>query len=226
MRISELSTASGVSVASLKYYLREGLLAPGLPQGSRSATYDGTHLARVRLIRALVDSGGLSIAAVHTVISALDRDDLGWNDLLGVAQYALASPGTAPVDADAASEVATMLAAWGWEVTAESPFRTELAVALRAMRSADVVCSPQELADYAAAMHAVAEVDLTTVPRDSPELALRQVVVGTVLVDPMLAAMRKLAQEAVSQESQQAAASQAGSVRPATRPGPPHRRAR
>ena len=65
MRISELSEASGVPVATLKYYLREGLLPPGESLGATRADYSEDHLRRVRLVRALVDAVGADIAHFH-----------------------------------------------------------------------------------------------------------------------------------------------------------------
>ena len=50
---------------------------------------------------------------------------------------------------------------------------------------------------YAAAMEQVAAADVDSVPSD-PTAALRQVVLGTVLVDPVLVALRRLAQQHVS----------------------------
>ena len=48
---------------------------------------------------------------------------------------------------------------------------------------------------------AVAEVDVAGVPTASPEEAATAVVIGTVLWEPVLLALRRLAQEAVSAES-------------------------
>lgn len=201
MRLSELSDRSGVSVASLKFYLREGLLPPGADSGTgRQASYGEAHLHRVRLIRALVDSGGLSIAGTRSVLSTLDRQSVGWHELLGTAQYALSEP-VAPADEDGAAaeaEVQGLLACWGWQVTHESPVRRELAAALAGVRAGGIEVRTENLDSYAAAMRAVAEVDLSTVPLTTPEAALRQVVLGTVLVEPLLLALRKLAQEDVS----------------------------
>ncbi len=62
MRISELSRQSGVPVATIKFYLREGLL----PDGERTSAHPGPvrreHVARLRLIRALLGPGGLTVA--------------------------------------------------------------------------------------------------------------------------------------------------------------------
>ena len=70
VRISELAEASGVSLPTLKYYLREGLLMPGTATSRTRAEYGEAHLERLRLVRALVESGGLGIAGVRDVVRA------------------------------------------------------------------------------------------------------------------------------------------------------------
>ena len=82
MRIAELSRRSGVSVPTIKYYLREGLLPGGTTTGSpNQAAYDETHLRRLKLIRVFIDVGGLSVAATRDgyadAAEAVARHDLG-----------------------------------------------------------------------------------------------------------------------------------------------------
>ena len=72
MRIAELSRRSGVPVPTIKYYLREGLLPGGTPTGRNQADYDERHLHRLRLVRALVDVGQVSIAGAREVLGAVD----------------------------------------------------------------------------------------------------------------------------------------------------------
>jgi DNA-binding transcriptional MerR regulator len=196
MRISELSARSGVSVATLKYYLREGLLHAGVATSATSATYDDTHLERVRLIRALLESGGLTIAAARKVTDALDAPPPGRHSLLGVAQYALSDGGTDSGTPAPAADA--LLEALGWRVDPCAPARQELESAIAAASAGGLDLSRRDLSAYARAMRRVAEVDVRGVPRDSPAAALRHVVVGTVLVDPVLIALRRLAQEDVS----------------------------
>ena len=196
MRISELSARSGVSVATLKYYLREGLLHAGVATSATSATYDDTHLERVRLIRALLESGGLTIAAARKVTDALDAPPPGRHSLLGVAQYALSEGGTGSGTPAPAADA--LLEALGWRVDSCAPARQELESAITAAAAGGLDLSRRDLSAYARAMRRVAEVDVRGVPRDSPAAALRHVVVGTVLVDPVLIALRRLAQEDVS----------------------------
>ena len=58
MRISELSRRSGAPVSTLKYYLREGLVHEGERLSGNQTDYDETHVQRVRLERALLETGG------------------------------------------------------------------------------------------------------------------------------------------------------------------------
>ena len=74
MRISALSARSGVAVATIKFYLREGLLPPGTATATNQADYDETHVRRLRLIRALIDVGGVPVASARAVVEALDRE--------------------------------------------------------------------------------------------------------------------------------------------------------
>lgn len=72
LAISELSKATGVPLATVKYSLREGLLPAGRATGATQAQYDESHVIRLRLARSLVQVGGLSVAAARDVLAALD----------------------------------------------------------------------------------------------------------------------------------------------------------
>jgi DNA-binding transcriptional MerR regulator len=71
MRISELARRSGIAVPTIKYYLHEGLLPAGMSTAHNQATYDDTHLRRLRVIRALTDVGGLSVTSARAVLDAI-----------------------------------------------------------------------------------------------------------------------------------------------------------
>ena len=89
MRIAELSTRAGTSVPSIKFYLREGLLPAGVATSRNQAEYSEAHVRRLRLIRALIDVGGLSVTAARDVLTAVDAAAVPDHGLLGVAHYAL-----------------------------------------------------------------------------------------------------------------------------------------
>ncbi len=196
MRISELGAVTGVPVHTLKYYLREGLLMPGRATSRTRAEYGDQHVERVRLVRALVDQGGVAIAGVRAILDALDAPPPSRHDLYGVAACAMPTPAAdRPVDADAVALVEDL----GWQVSPDAPALHSLSAAVRAAEAAGVGLSPGLLRRYAEAMRGVADVDLSVAERaSSPQEAMRTVVIGTVMVDPVLIALRRVAQEAVS----------------------------
>src|SRR5690349_4162047 len=100
MRISELSERSGVAVPTIKYYLREGLVPDGERRSATQADYEIAHLERLRLIRALVDSG-VSIAATRNVLAALDDPPADAHHLLGVAHAAITPAADEAIDLSA-----------------------------------------------------------------------------------------------------------------------------
>jgi DNA-binding transcriptional MerR regulator len=54
MTIHQLSMLSGVPARRIRYYIKEGLIAPPLGQG-RAAHYESSHLTRLREVRRLRD---------------------------------------------------------------------------------------------------------------------------------------------------------------------------
>src|SRR5688500_16375401 len=91
VKISELSRASGLAVATVKYYLREGLLPTGTPTAPNQAEYGDMHVGRLRLIRTLRVVGGLELERIRRVVAAIEDQDLPRHALSGVAQRALES---------------------------------------------------------------------------------------------------------------------------------------
>jgi DNA-binding transcriptional MerR regulator len=204
VQVSELSRATGVPVATIKYYLREGLLPPGRATSATRSTYDERHVDRLRLIRALVDVGRLPIAQVRAVVACVDDPPASWHELLGAVHGPLGVPeDTRPVGDEAsdeahAGEAAAALRRLGWRVHPGAPALRQLQQALDAAAAVGLPMTPERLAVYASAAAAVAEEDVASVPTDSPERAARHVIVGTVLYEPILLALRRLAQEDAS----------------------------
>ncbi|SDC55669.1 MerR HTH family regulatory protein [Geodermatophilus telluris] len=196
MQISELSQRSGVPLATVKYYLREGLLPPGEATSRTRARYGEEHLARLRLVRALLGPGGLSVARAREVLAAVDTPGIPVHAALGVAHGAL--PGVGADDAPDLTGAQTHLRRWGWQVSEESPALVALARALAALRSAGSPAPDALLDRYAEAARRIGEQDVAEVPADSLAEAVHFVVVHTVLLEPVLLALRRLAQEDAS----------------------------
>jgi len=198
MRMGELSERTGVPVATLKYYLREGLLHPGRALSKTQADYDDSHLERVRLVRALSEVGGLPLSAVRRVLEAISSPDVDRLGVLEAAQRALPGirrEGERGVADD--SRAARWVTAHGWQVHPGDPTIADLDRAWDACEAVGLGLDEERMDAYAASVEEIAEVDVATVPQDR-EGAVRQVVLGTVLVDPVLMALRRLAHQHLS----------------------------
>jgi len=199
VRISELSRVSGVSIATIKYYLRAGVLGPGRHTARNQAQYGDAHAHRLRLIRVLMDVGGLSLAAVSDVLDAIDDNRLPLHRLMGVAHHALgphATAAPAPDVTEAQSDVGELIERLGWKVSARAPARGALAEALVALRRLGYGGGVEVLAPYAELAGELAGRELTTVaPGAARHEVVEHVVVGTVVFEAAFVALRRLAQE-------------------------------
>ncbi|MDQ3932959.1 MAG: MerR family transcriptional regulator [Actinomycetota bacterium] len=199
MRISELSRTSGLPVPTIKFYLREGLLPPGDATAPRQADYSEVHTRRLRLIRTLTEIGGIALRDVRTVIEALEDESLSTHELVGVAHKVL-GPGPGPGDQDpdvveARAEVDRFVAELGWQVSEEAPARRALARALGSLRRLGREVDVQAFEPYARVAEEVAAWEVATLSvRRSRAEAVQEVVVGTVVFEAALVALRRLAQ--------------------------------
>lgn len=196
MKISELATLSGAPLSAVKYYQREGLLHRSEKTAPNQAIYDQSHVQRVRLIRALLGAGGLSISSAKAVIDALDADSLA--QAFGVAQAAMSAPRTTDPEPSPQSRerVSELAHAHGWKTTPENPGFEVAARALDGFQSISFEPSDSFLGAYAAAAAKVAKADLTAVMRlPDREQKTELMVIGSVLGNPLLAGLRSLAHE-------------------------------
>ena len=190
MRISELARETGVPVATIKYYLREQLLPEGTRTSATQAQYGEEHVARLRLVRALIGPGGLSIAAVHRVLDAIEHPPTSPYELICAAGAAVTRAAD-PVDH---GRLHALLRNWGVDLATEDcRSHDDLAAALAAADAAGFPLADDALTDYRAQITAVAQREIDGVPTGSATAAVRYVVLGTVLVEPVLLALRRLA---------------------------------
>lgn len=173
MLLNELAEASGVSVASIKYYRREGILPPGERITTTRADYGHRHLERLRLVGVLRDVAGASIADILTLVRVLDDPDRPLVDALEIAQ-ALASGLPAgghgrPVPADEDPLVREVLAELGWPDVSTGP-RAALDELLREMRAGRLAVRRDVVLRYARLLGELAQGDLDDMRRrvDAP----------------------------------------------------------
>jgi DNA-binding transcriptional MerR regulator len=204
MRLAELSARSGVSTATIKYYLREGLLHPGRRVTATQSEYDEDHLRRLRLVRALIQVGGVPVASAREVLAALENEDLDRNERLGRAVWSLPH-GPAPDEGDPATEVGrrtadALLGRLGWDHgpasgAPVSPAYGMLVTAIATLARLGYPCSVEDLEPYGQAVEGMARTDLDLVERyGTPEEQVEAAVALTVLYEPVLLSLRRLAE--------------------------------
>jgi DNA-binding transcriptional MerR regulator len=202
MRIAELSIRTGVSIPTIKYYIREGLLPTGEREAANQAQYAERHVHRLRIIRALIDVSRLSIASARALLACLDEADRSAHTVLGKAQYAITPP-RQHLDDDALGyardRVDELLQRRGWTATSANPALQSLVEVMATMRRLQLDEFIALLDLYAAAAIQVAVAEIEAI-RDRPDIdsLTEAAILGTVLGDVLLNALRRLAQEQVS----------------------------
>ncbi|SEN99983.1 MerR family transcriptional regulator [Actinacidiphila rubida] len=204
MRLAELSERSGVSTATIKYYLREGLLAPGHRVSATQADYDDAHLRRLRLIRALIQIGRVPVATARQVLAHVDDESLGQTIRLGAALWEMphepepdeSDPETAVVRA----EVDRLLERLGWSTARElgtlSPNHRVLTATMVRLKHLGYPVDADTLLPYAQELGRLAVLDLDRLEEwPTPGEKVEAAVAGAVLFEPVLLSLRRLAQE-------------------------------
>ena len=142
-------------------------MLPGTATAATRAQYGEPHLRRLRLIRALLEVGGLPVASIRRIIAALDDETVSLHVLFGTVQYALpprVSPRPGDADWQAAErEVSALITGLGWQVEPDSPARGLLAGALVALGRLDQAPAGLSLRVYAEAVRRLARLEIDSV---------------------------------------------------------------
>ena len=118
------------------------------------------------------------------------------HELLGVAARAVARPG---VVTNGDPRVEELMQRCAWQIDEKDhPTYAVLEDALRALDEAGFELPEGALDVYVKHMRQIAEYEIENVPTDSPTAAVRYVVLGTVLIEPVILALRRLAQAEAS----------------------------
>lgn len=191
MRISELSERSGVPVATVKYYIREGMLPRGVASSATRAEYDDEHLARLKLIAALADVRGLPLSRVRDILSLIDDPAPDAMTTLGRAVGAL--PPYVDGGRDDYPRARAAIDQLGFTYDPDYTAVAQLDEALRALENAGLDASPATLRRYGDAMRQVATEEIAPVAAMPLDEAVSYAVLGTALYEPVMLALRRLA---------------------------------
>lgn len=206
MRISELSKRVGIAPATIKYYVREGLVPEGERTGYNQTEYGEQHVSRLNLVRSLIEIGGMPVSDVADLMAAIDDATLPMSDVLHKAQASIPH-GAPPTDDDARSRILAAVRERGWAV---DPDNIGIALAAQAVSTferlgrGDLVAS---LPAYLEAAEQMAAADLqrlgVTADRDH---IVQTVIIGTIFGDRLVAGLRRAAQQSLSTQANRARA--------------------
>lgn len=203
MKISELAEASGESIPTIKFYIREGLLQPGDTTSRTRADYGEVHVKRLALIRTLQAELGMTVDTIGEVIRAAEQ---GGGAMLaaGLENARRARHGArkrkdevvSPELGRAWKLITKMEKQLGWEIHPDDMMVDDVAEAvatiLRVMPDARIEDS---LVQYAQAMKAIADEEIPDSfnPEGDPVESMRYAVLGTYLFEPLILSLRRLA---------------------------------
>ncbi|TXK18472.1 MerR family transcriptional regulator [Homoserinibacter sp. GY 40078] len=194
MLMSQLSAATDTPVPTLKFYLREGLLPAGTPLSQTRADYDESHVRRVRVIRALTETVGLSVQQTRGVLAVVDDPGPSLFDAFGRALSHL--PPEVP-EQDDYPRARAALGALGWMCDPGYPAVRQLENAIAAAEAVGVPLDEARLRAYAPHIRGIAQYDMDGIPED-PDAAIAYAVLGTAAHEPVIAALRRLAHQDIA----------------------------
>lgn len=208
MKLKELSERTGASTATLKYWMREGVLPPGTLRNQTTATYEEAHVERVELVRTLRERFDLPMARIRRLTRLIDAPD---EPLLHVMEECqLIAMGSAGGGAEAgptgesgpeatrsvagqAELVERLISATGWP-RLSSVARQVLIEALRDAEAFGYPFSLDDLTEYARALGGFAANDIAVIrPEGSRDAVARNLLLGASSQARVLLAMNQLA---------------------------------
>ncbi|MGH3713294.1 MAG: MerR family transcriptional regulator [Micromonosporaceae bacterium] len=201
MKMAELSRTTGVPVPTIKYYLREGLLEAGRRTSPNQADYDDRHVRRLRVIRALAEVAQLPLSTIGEILHGIDSPEPKLHEAFGLAQHSVTTHLAAGEERHrlaAARMLTELLDRRGWHTHDSPAYDTVISVLATYLALGDDDLAAA-LDRYAEAAEIIGAVDVATIAaRTDPGRQVEGVVIGTLLGDTLLAALRRLAQESAS----------------------------
>jgi DNA-binding transcriptional MerR regulator len=224
MRMAELSARSAVPIPSIKLYIREGLLPAGTHTAKNQARYTTAHLEQLQLIRSLRDVLDMPLAQIARVVAAQagtghDRVQHGLD--AAVPRQATAIVGTAEQE-HAWKALQPVMRKLGWRSSRDAVAVQDTLRALVAIAAGlNAAVTPEVIARYAKVAQDIAAFEIPDDwdPSATPEGSLRYAVLGTLLFEPLILALRRIAHGERSAALTRAGGEPVASPRGAARPG-------
>ena len=174
MQLKELSERTGVSAASIKFYLREGLLPAGRSVHATRAEYSGHHVSRLEVIQALRRVVGLKMAQIGSLLRMADGGVPRLELLAAVQRTVLGLDDVSTEHGDLRTPAGDAVVRYRNWPDVPSDARNSLNAHLALMESLGVPVTDDLLNSYSQAVDAIAAVNIsaTTAPEDVNQLIM------------------------------------------------------
>jgi len=197
--VSELAERADVPLATVKYYLREGLLPAGETTGPRRAEYDEHHLRRLRVLRLLREVGEVPVTSLRRIVDALDDGDLPVHDAMArIADVISAGPDPGEQDQASLAMVDELFAVMSWDgIRPESVDRLRLASLVSSLNAPGPLgASVEVLSFYAGLADQLARTEISLVDHSiERSRLLEDMVTGSVVYGKVFELLRQLGHE-------------------------------
>jgi len=174
MQLKELSERTGVSPATIKFYLREGLLPADRTVHATRSEYSEQHVSRLELIQALRRVVGLNIAQIGSLLRMADGGVPRLELLAAVQRTVLGLDEVSTAQGDLRTPAGdAVVRSRDWP-DVPSDARNSLNAHLARMEKLGVPVTAELLDAYSQAVDAIAAVDIsaTTAPEDVNQLMM------------------------------------------------------
>ena len=174
MQLKELSERTGISPASIKFYLREGLLPAGQSVHATRAEYSPQHVTRLELIQALRRVVGLNITQIRNLLKLADDGVPRLELLAAVQRTVLQLDEVGTDDGDVPTQGGDSVVRFRNWPDVPSDARRALNTHLERMENLGVPVADEVLDAYSQAVDNIAHFDITatTAPDDVNQLIL------------------------------------------------------
>jgi DNA-binding transcriptional MerR regulator len=174
VQLKELSERAGVSPASIKFYLREGLLPAGQSVHATRAEYSPQHVTRLELIQALRKVVGLNITQIRNLLKLADDGVPRLELLAAVQRTVLQLDEVGTDDGDLRTQGGDAVVRFRNWPDVPSDARRALDAHLERMENLGVPVASEVLDAYSQALDNIAHFDITatTAPDDVNQLIL------------------------------------------------------
>ncbi len=194
MKLSELARHTGASTASLKFWMREGILPAGELRNQTTAVYTQHHVERVGLIQILRAEFDAPIGRIRELTALIDDPGTG---LLGVMEacQVIATGMIVPPETDAAqAELVDRLHERMTWLRYDSVAASALAHALAGSARVGYPYDLDDLVHYGQALEPIATADIGSIqPEGTPDAVARNLLVAAAAQNRVLVAMNQLA---------------------------------